>query len=287
MEKLENEFFRVLVSPKGAELQSIVSSGGEERLWQGNPVWWARRSPVLFPVVGKCASDRLLVGGKTYHMPQHGFARDADFELKEKNKESLSFLLQADEKSLSRFPFHFELYVNYALRGKWMRTEYIVKNPGESDMPFSIGAHPGFLIPGSGFSGCMLELEKEENSPRHLLNNGLFSGETEEVLENSRYIFLDEALFRKDAIVLKDIKSSGISLYRENKKLLEMRWNNFHHLGIWAKEGCDEYLCIEPWAGHADAAGFSGDVSRKAAIEWCAPGKERKFCWEVRFGADD
>ena len=47
-------------------------------LWQAGPVW-PRHAPVLFPIVGRLKDDRLRHQGKSYHLPQHGFARDRRF----------------------------------------------------------------------------------------------------------------------------------------------------------------------------------------------------------------
>lgn len=68
----------ISVSKKGAELQSIVANG-REFLWQGNPAFWGRRAPILFPIVGRLADDTLRINGHEYTMKQHGFARDSEF----------------------------------------------------------------------------------------------------------------------------------------------------------------------------------------------------------------
>lgn len=67
MEILENEFLQIKISRIGAELQSIRSkTTGFEFLWQGNPEIWGRKSPVLFPVVGRCKNDMIEIEGKKY-----------------------------------------------------------------------------------------------------------------------------------------------------------------------------------------------------------------------------
>ena len=68
------------VANHGAELQS-VQLGGHEFLWQGDPAYWGRRAPILFPIVGKVADDTLRIDGHEYTMKQHGFARDTVFDL--------------------------------------------------------------------------------------------------------------------------------------------------------------------------------------------------------------
>ena len=54
---LSNDILTVEVSAHGAELQSI-RKGDVEYLWQGDPAFWGRRSPVLFPIVGSVWESR-------------------------------------------------------------------------------------------------------------------------------------------------------------------------------------------------------------------------------------
>ena len=54
MVTIENEQRKVVISEHGAELQSIVNQQtGRSYLWYGDPAYWSRRSPVLFPFVGQ------------------------------------------------------------------------------------------------------------------------------------------------------------------------------------------------------------------------------------------
>ena len=52
METLSNTVLTVQIAVHGAELQSIKKDG-KEYLWQGDAKFWGRRSPVLFPIVGR------------------------------------------------------------------------------------------------------------------------------------------------------------------------------------------------------------------------------------------
>ena len=80
IQKLENDLLIVEASSWGAELQSIRDKRtGHEYLWQGNPAFWKRRSPVLFPIVGSVWDGKFHMDGKEYTMGQHGFARDMEF----------------------------------------------------------------------------------------------------------------------------------------------------------------------------------------------------------------
>ena len=40
------------VDTKGAQLMGLALNG-DEYLWQADPAWWAKTSPVLFPQVGE------------------------------------------------------------------------------------------------------------------------------------------------------------------------------------------------------------------------------------------
>ena len=52
--KLENQRLCVEISEMGAEVTRIYDKKkGAELLWEADPVYWKRHSPVLFPNVGK------------------------------------------------------------------------------------------------------------------------------------------------------------------------------------------------------------------------------------------
>ena len=79
-------YTQMLTSKKGGELISFKVNG-EEKIHQGEQcmdengkIYWKRHSPVLFPIVGKLKKNQTLIGGRTYELMQHGFARDLDFE---------------------------------------------------------------------------------------------------------------------------------------------------------------------------------------------------------------
>ena len=77
---IENETLRVEVNPLGAELSSLFNkSTGLEYIWSGDPVFWGKKSPVLFPIVGNLKDNQYFVDGKSYEMNRHGFAREKMF----------------------------------------------------------------------------------------------------------------------------------------------------------------------------------------------------------------
>ena len=73
-----NNDLQITIDHKGAELVSIQCDG-KEYLWNGDDKFWNRHAPILFPIVGKLADDKLRIEGHEYTMKQHGFARDTEF----------------------------------------------------------------------------------------------------------------------------------------------------------------------------------------------------------------
>jgi galactose mutarotase-like enzyme len=50
-----------------------------------------------------------------------------------------------------------------------------------------------------------------------------------------------------------------------------VRFADSPYLGIWSKPGA-QFICIEPWHGISDAAGFSGDFRDKLGMNLIAAG---------------
>lgn len=65
----------------GAQLISYKDSTGKETIWQRDPKFWNRCSPLLFPIVGNCRNNKTIIEGKTYCIEKHGFCRDVDFQV--------------------------------------------------------------------------------------------------------------------------------------------------------------------------------------------------------------
>ena len=106
-------------SSMGGELISFKIDGiekihqGEEVKDENGRVYWKRHAPVLFPVVGKLKGGHTVINGRTFEIPQHGFARDLKFEPITKLDNFHSYKLVSDKYTLVRYPFEFELYNTY------------------------------------------------------------------------------------------------------------------------------------------------------------------------------
>lgn len=270
MEYLENDHIKIAVNPKGAELTSLYdTTTGTEYMWNGDPAFWGKHSPVLFPIVGTLKDDTFLYQGKSYHLSRHGFARDRVFSVS-KEKEHLIFSLSSDESSLQKFPFHFRLDIIYSLAQKKLSVTYRISGTGNEPMYFSIGAHPAFKVPveeGTNYDDYYLEFSATENAGRWPISkDGLIEKEPMPLL-NGKKLPLSKALFQKDALVFKALESTSVHL-RSNKTNKGFRFDfaGFPFLGIWAAKDAD-FVCIEPWCGIADSVDSNQDFTKKEGIE--------------------
>ena len=70
---------------------------GLEYLWQGDPKYYARTSPTLFPIMGRFLSDTYYVKDRPYHMTINGFAMDRNFTAADITDTSAEFVLTDDD----------------------------------------------------------------------------------------------------------------------------------------------------------------------------------------------
>ena len=143
--RLENERLCVEIAELGAEALRIYDKkNGREVLWEADPAYWKRHSPVLFPNVGKTYKNTVLINGTQYPTSQHGFARDSMFKCTNSTKNSASFLLVSGDETKEVYPFDFELIITYILEENKLHVKWEVRNPADETMYFTIGGHPAF-----------------------------------------------------------------------------------------------------------------------------------------------
>lgn len=261
---------------------------GIEHLWQANPSVWGWHAPNLFPVVGGCLNNHLLIDGKTYSMERHGFARQSIFAELESTASRVVFSLRATDVMREKFPYVFDFQVMYELNGPQLSVTYRIVNEGKNEMFFSVGAHPAFnvpFLPGEAYDDYVIEFEQEEALETHLLSaNGLFSGETKPVPLLGQVLPLTEHLFDQDALVFKNLQSRRVMLKNSsNEYSVAVTFRDFPYLGLWAKPGAP-FVCIEPWLGCADSEGEPVDIKQKELIQRVDVGGvfEAGFTIEVR-----
>ncbi len=184
---IQNEFLMVTASDAGAELQSIISAGGTEYLWQGDPAFWSGKAPNLFPYIARLTDGTFSLNGEFYHMKIHGLIKygvleaetpghqaadpavyagnpadsarrletaahtvnsaDSARSAPDLRKPYMTFCLVSNEQTRERYPFDFIYRITYALGGNSLVITNSVENTGTSRMYFGVGGHPGFRVP--------------------------------------------------------------------------------------------------------------------------------------------
>ncbi|EAE7093215.1 aldose 1-epimerase family protein [Listeria monocytogenes] len=277
MIKLENEVLLVEMKTAGAELTRIFHKDtGLEYLWNADSKFWGRHSPVLFPTVGRLVDDTYLVDGKQYHLGQHGFARDRDFQVIEQTENTVRFELDADEDSLAIYPYKFKLSIIYTIEKNTVAVSYEVENTDNKRIYFSIGAHPAFHLPltdGTTFEDYYLDFGTEENLETLCLEGPYRSGEIKKIIdEPARYLPLSYDLFKNDALIFEALKQKEMTIKSDKTPhFVKVSFPEFPFVGVWTAKAGTPFLCIEPWYGIADGAGESVELRDKAGIEHLEP----------------
>lgn len=262
---ISNSNLTAQIKHSGAELCSLKNNENKEFIWNGNPLFWGKHSPVLFPIVGTLKNNSYFYNGKDYNMSRHGFARDMPFEAINKSQNSVTFSLVSTPETNKMYPFDFELQITYTLEENSLNVEYKVINNGKLPMPFSIGAHPAFSLEGN-FENYSIEFEKDEMLEYYLLENDLISNKKKQLGTKNKKIDLNYQLFENDALIFKSIESNTLTILENATPFLKVNFKGFPSLGIWTKKEAP-FLCIEPWFGYSDTAENFGNLFEKEGIE--------------------
>jgi galactose mutarotase-like enzyme len=261
---LSNNTISIQIKTLGAELCSLKSITNKEYIWEGNPDFWGKHSPVLFPIVGTLKNNTYFHNEKEYHLSRHGFARDMEFTLVEKTENSATFSIQSNSETLKNYPFEFELQMHYSLINTTLEIAYSVINKSDNRIPFSIGAHPAFALPGN-FEDYSLNFEKVEPLDYTLLENDLVSKQTETLHTDRNKVPLTYELFKRDALIFKKLQSNSLTIVEKEKPILKVHFENFPSLGIWTKVDAP-FICIEPWFGYSDTVESTGNLFEKEGV---------------------
>ncbi len=283
---LNNETLKVSIATLGAELQNIYNKQtGLEYLWDANPAFWPRRSPVLFPVVGGIKNGGYDYNGKTYHFNRHGFAKEMEFEVESKSESSATLVLKTSDASLNMYPFYFKFSIVYTIIGNELEVKYVVENKGTELMYFSVGAHPAFKVPltaNENYDDYYLSFSEEENAGIYpIASDGLILNSSVPYLENTNKLPLKKELFYNDALIFKDLKSTSISILNNNNKNgLTVSYEGMPYMGIWSFRDAD-FVCIEPWCGLGDTETTTGNIVDKEGIVVLKEAETFSRSWKV------
>ncbi len=275
---LRNSTYELKVSDHGAEIRSFKKFG-KELMWQADPKFWGRTSPILFPVVGNFYGKEFRYEGRTYRMSQHGFARDRDFALINSSENELLFELTSNEDTLALYPFEFVLQIGYRLSESGVSISWTVKNPANKELLFSIGGHPAFNCDlgnsklmfyrkGAAVSGKLLSGVLADDG------SGCVCDRIDEYAVESGELRLSKELFDIDTLIFEDRQVDEVALLTlDNEELVRVRFDA-PLVGIWSPAGQNApFVCIEPWYGRCDRAGFNKELSEREHGNRLNPGE--------------
>ena len=283
--KLSNSIITIEVAEHGAELVSLKKDG-REYLWSGDPAYWNRHAPILFPAVGKPYNNELHADGKVYPMKQHGFARDSEFEVVGDGR------LRLIPGPLGEsYPYRLGLEVCYRLQDSAVEVMWTVENLDCRDAWFQIGAHPGFMLPDykaeDALHGYIHYFDREGRPVNPVVVCGLDDGSRiplahGEVRVPNR-MPLKADTFAHDALMFEDGQvTKAVLCDRDGNAVLGVGCPQAEAYGIWAphKEGCP-FVCLEPWCGICDRKGFAGDISTRQYIHRLSPKEKYTFTYTI------
>lgn len=283
---LENEFLRAEVAAKGAELKRLMrKDDAYEYLWNADPRYWGKTSPVLFPIVGALRDDTYWYQNRPYHLPRHGFARDLIFLESQVSGTSGVFTLTDSPNTQQVYPFAFQLTLRYELINSSLVCTYEVFNPDrQNPLLFSVGGHPAFATTTDGnldYGDYYLEFPDDDTLYCHRIEGNLVSDSIRTIALKNHRLPLSHELFYADALVLKTLNSKQISLGNTiNDRHIHFKYQNFPYFGIWAARDAD-FVCLEPWCGIADAVAHRQHLEEKEGIQRLEAGGRWVRSWSV------
>ena len=288
MHTLKNDILTVEVSGHGAELTSI-RKGSTEYLWQADPAFWGRHSPVLFPIVGSVWEKRYRVEGKEYELGQHGFARDMNFTLVNATETEVRYRLESTPETLAKYPWPFVLEIAYRLHDGNLDVIWEVSNPGTEEMFFQIGAHPAFCYPDydpQTMERGFLSFDRNEGLECiRIKEKGCVDAETRyplEVPQDGLFPLTRETFDAIDTIMLQDSQIDKVTLHRaDGSPWLSLSFDA-PVVGIWSPPTKNApFICIEPWYGRCDRAGYEGDYREKDWINRLGAGETFRSVYTI------
>lgn len=285
--RLQNDIISIEVAEHGAELLSL-KKGDTEYIWQGDPQFWGRHAPILFPIVGQVWNKTYRVNGREFHLPQHGFARDRDFEVLDHDS-AIVMRLKSDDQSRTVYPYDFVLTARYELKANIVDCRWTVMNSGKERMYYQIGAHPAFYYRDFCHSDRMHGMLTVENLMRSavkpiirgVIEDG-FRAERAKPVKIFNILPLEQSTFDRDALLLEDGQTQVVGLRDKRGKEYLRLTSDCQVFGIWSPSGKNApFVCVEPWMGRCDRVGFTGDISERDFIQQLEPGEARDFVYSI------
>ena len=235
--KKDEDNFIDFCPERGGIVTNWTSRGDDILYFDNNRFLDANQSirggiPILFPICGNIDSDFSPFGKSYLNLPQHGFARDMDweFELNEDNQ-SLKLYLRDNLFTQKYYPFSFQVIIEVKIKIDCLIFEVQILNKSKIPMPISFGLHPYFNI--SDFKNIkfsdypLICMDQTKNSLQLTANylNVIQEGIDIMMYSSGALSFTDSVLRRK------------ITLINPSPFDISVIWSNPPR----------KMICLEPW----------------------------------------
>jgi galactose mutarotase-like enzyme len=236
----------VKVAPERGGIIFSYGIQGEELLYLNKETFYNQDTnvrggiPVLFPISGQLTDRRYEWEGKTYTMSNHGFARNASWEVIDINKGNravLTIRLTSNEHTKLSYPFDFTVIFTYVLEGGKLTIKQEYNNQGDQPMPFYAGFHPYFKT-------------SEKNLSYDTDATKYYDYNDNQVKEFAGNIDLTSL---KEAVIFLDSNNPSISFGSPAvKNRIKLSYGElFKYIVLWTESG-SEFICVEPWMAKTD-----------------------------------
>lgn len=279
--------FEASVDSQGAQLMSIKRDG-REYLWQGDPTWWPRRAPVLFPIVGNIRNDRADSAQGEVRLGRHGLARNYDHDVVEAADDAVTYEFVSSEETRAKFPFDFKLNMTYRLTDEGLEQHFAVTNTGDVPLPYQIGGHPAFNVPvpgteGEGFTDYKLVFARPWTYSSPTIEGGLWNLDKRfSLLDDSDTLKLNHRLFDVDTLMFENVPDRTVRLEGPAGHGVELDFAGFDWLGVWSAANDAPFVAIEPWRGCATCSDEDDTFENKRGIDVLDPGESSEYYFTIK-----
>jgi len=238
-------------------------------------------NPILFPFAGrshlkgeqgkwKTKDERVL------DMPQHGFARQSDFELIDTNDFGFTARLIPNAQAMVSYPYKYEFLVKYRFSQFSFAVDLQLSNKDLVDIPMCAGHHFYFRLPwhdNATRSDYTIKIDAKK-AATHLPN-----GEISPVAFEKEFDFGDASAINRLHYNLKsNIVKFGSKNGEEDISITignSPRPEKYETIVTWSESPTAPYYCVEPWMGLPNSA------EHGMGLSWVAPSESKVFSTEV------
>ena len=166
---------------------------------------------------------------------------------------------------------------------------YDILNTGYDKLPFEMGAHPAFKLPGVkkkdefDIRGNYIKFDKVEKLKLvELEETASFVVDTIDYLETDT-IALSKKLFNDiNTVILKADDFKEVHLVKKDGSILTIDKGNAPYIALWSDKKFGDYIAIEPWFGLPDLNEPDREIYNKPNMLFLNRNEHFKFAYKIK-----